>query len=167
MANFLIAYYDLGEVRKVSEKIKQVIENNKVEDNKNNKVEDNKVELFSIKVDSDLVLKEQFKNEKELNLLKKISTKKFDYIIIGTPIISFTSVPAVNIFIRQLKGVSNKKFILFATGIGLPGKAIKKMTSLLSMKKGKVVASKVFSSIFEFDERKLLEVEKFINETIK
>ncbi|MBT4596843.1 MAG: hypothetical protein HOC95_02585, partial [Candidatus Diapherotrites archaeon] len=56
------------------------------------------------------------------------------------------------------------KFALFATGIGLPGTAIKKMTSLLSMQKGKVVATQVFSSIFEFDEKKLREVNKLLEQ---
>lgn len=152
MANILITYYNLGEVEKVAKTIQKYLK------------EKNNVELLELNLDKDIDLKEQFKKEKDLNLLKKISVKKFDYIIIGTPIISFTSVPAVNIFIRQIKSLEKKKFILFATGIGLPGKAIKKMTSLLMMKKGKVISSKVFSSIFEFDERKLLEVEKFIKD---
>ncbi len=153
MTNFLIAYYDLGEAKKTAQRIQK-------------KLLDlgNKAELFSLEVNNNLNIKEQFKKEKELFLTEKIIIDEFDYIIIGTPVISFTSVPAVNVFIRQLENIEEKKFILFATGIGLPGKAIKKMSSLLSMKNGKVISSKVFSSIFEFDEKKLKEVDKFIEE---
>ena len=150
MANFLIAYYNLGEVKKVAQRIeKKLLEKKHIV----------KLEELSVLEFSDI--KTQFKKEKDLQLRKKISISKFDYIIIGTPIISFTSVPAVNVFIRNISKAEKQKFILFATGIGLPGKAIKKMSSLLSMKNGKVIQSQVFSSIFDFDERKLKEVEKF------
>lgn len=156
MANFLIAYYNMGEVKKTVTKMSEGL-----------KEKNHYVETFDLVLDTSLDLKNQFKKEKELSLKNKINIKKFDYIIIGTPIISFTSVPAVNIFIRQLDKIENKKFILFATGIGLPGKAIKKMGSLLSMKKGKVIESKVFSSIFEFDEKKLNEAKKFVIDAIE
>lgn len=153
MSNYLIVYYDLGEVKKVVNRIKIRLEE-----------KNNKVDLLNLELKKEIDIKEQFKKEKEIELKKMIQVSKYDYVIIGTPIASFRSVPAVNVFIRNIKNVNKQKFILFATGIGLPGKAIKKMSSLLLMKKGKVIKSKVFSSIFEFDENKLKEVDLFLNE---
>ncbi len=156
MAKFLIAYYNLGEVKKVAVSIQNLL----LEKKQN-------LEVVELELNTNLDLKNQFKKEKDLSLKNKIEVDKFDYIILGSPVSSFTSVPAVNIFIRQLENIESKKFILFATGIGLSGNAIKKMSSLLSMKKGKVIQSKVFSSIFEFDEKKLKEVEKFIENILE
>jgi flavorubredoxin len=152
----LVAYYPLGEVDKVALRLKKLFEEEK-----------HSVELFSIETDI-MDMKKQFKKEKKLELSTKIkSIKKFDIIIIGTPIVSFKSVPAVNVFIRDLKGVKDKKIILFATGIGLPGRAVKKMSSLFSMHGAKIDDSQVFSSIFEFDLRKLKEVDAFYERFMK
>ncbi|MBT4191743.1 MAG: hypothetical protein HOE11_00385 [Candidatus Diapherotrites archaeon] len=150
----LLAYYPLGEVPKVIIKLAALLKENKIN-----------VKTEELILEEDLSMKKQFKLEKKLVLKNKIpSLKSFDLIVIGTPIVSFSSVPAINIFIRSLPKVAEKKFALFATGIGLPGTAIKKMTSLLSMQKGKVVATQVFSSIFEFDEKKLREVNKLLEQ---
>jgi len=152
----LIAYYPLGEVTKVAKRFEELFKTKRID-----------VEHFLIEVDEKNI-KKQIKTEKKLELIKKLkSTKDYDLIIIGTPIISFTSVPAVNVFIRNLPNAKNKNICLFATGIGLPGKAIKKMSSLLSMKGSKLIDSQVFSSIFEFDSRKLAEVDNFLNRFIK
>ncbi len=149
--NALVVYYPLGEIIKVAQKIDFLLNKNNI----NSK-------LFEAVFETEMDLKKQFKHEKELNLLNKIHRiKKIDLLIIGTPIISFTSVPAINVFIRNLPKIKNKKIVLFATGIGLPGNAIKKMSSLLSMKEAIVIDSQVFSSIFEFDSKKMVEVEKF------
>ena len=154
MKQVLLAYYPLGEVPKVINKLELLLHENKM-----------KVRKEELKLTEEIDLRKQFKLEKKLVLKNKIpSLKDFDLIIIGTPIVSFSSVPAVNIFIRNLPKVNEKKFVLFATGIGLPGTTIKKMTSLLSMQKGKVIASQVFSSIFEFDEKKLREVSKLVEQ---
>jgi menaquinone-dependent protoporphyrinogen IX oxidase len=152
MSSYLIVYYDLGEVKKVAERIKSKLK------------EKHKVDIFELELKEEMDIKDQFKKEKELELKKNTSISKYDYVILGTPISSFRSVPAVNVFIRNIKNIKKQKFILYATGIGLPGKAIKKMSSLLLMKKGKVIHSKVFSSIFEFDENKLKEVDAFSKE---
>jgi len=156
MAKVLIAYYPSGETTKVAERF-----------NLNFKNINFKSELKEIKLIEDLEMRKQFKREKKLKLLNEItSLSKYDLIIVGTPIVAFTSVPAVNAFIRSLPKFENKKVILYATGIGLPGKAVKKMSSLFSMNGGKVIGSKVFSSIFDFDEKKLKEVDVFF-ETLK
>ena len=153
MGKVLIAYYPLGEITKVANRIKTNFENNKKD-----------VDLKEITLTQDLDVKKQFKKEKKLELKTIIkSVSKYDLIVIGTPIASFTSVPAVNAFIRSLPKMEKKKVILFATGIGLPGRAIKKMSSLFSMKGVTVVGGKVFSSIFEFDEKKLKEVDEYFN----
>ncbi len=156
MSKVLIAYYNLGEINKVAARIKLNFEQDKYA-----------VEELQIKLKEEMDTKKQFKKEKKLELLTEIkSTSGYDVIIIGTPVVSFTSVPAVNAFIRSLPKSENKKVILFATGIGLPGKAIQKMSSLFSMNGATVVGGKVFSSIFDFDERKLKEVDTFF-ENIK
>ena len=156
MVKVLIVYYPKGEVSKVSKRMQESFEKKKF-----------KVTIKQIKLKEEMDIRKQFKREKKLELSgmpKSISS--YNIIIIGSPIVAFTSVPAVNAFIRSLPKASEKKVILYATGIGLPGKAIKKMSSLLSMKGCKIIGSKVFSSIFEFDERKLKEVDAFI-ESIK
>jgi flavorubredoxin len=148
--NILVAYYPLGEVSKIAKRFEEVFKTRKID-----------VELYPIMTE-EKDIKKQFKTEKQLILENPIeSIKKYDLIIIGTPIISFTSVPAVNVFIRNLPTVKDTKFCLFATGIGLSGKAIKKMSSLLSMKSAKIIDTQVFSSIFEFDSKKLKEVDDF------
>ncbi len=110
-------------------------------------------------------MKLQLKMEKALELKDKIpSLSAFDLIIVGSPIVgSLTSAPAVNTFLRQIpKGIQSKKlrFALFSTGV-IPGFAIKKMQSLLSMKGASVIDYETFTSIFEFDSKKLAEVDKF------
>jgi flavodoxin len=148
--NILVAYYPLGEASKIAKRFEEILKTRRID-----------VDLYPISVE-EKDIKKQFKTEKQLVLDTHVdSIKKYDLVIIGTPIVSFTTVPAVNVFIRNLPTTKDKKFCLFATGIGLPGKAIKKMSSLLSMKSAKIIDTQVFSSIFEFDSRKLLEVESF------
>ncbi|MEI7961082.1 MAG: hypothetical protein WCI04_01985, partial [archaeon] len=64
------------------------------------------------------------------------SVNEFDFVVIGTPIIaSLKSSPIINAYIKSLpknKTNSKQKYVLYATGI-IPGFAIKKMQSLLSM----------------------------------
>jgi flavorubredoxin len=152
----LVAYYPLGEVSKIAKKFEELAKARKIN-----------IDLYQIRTDQ-TDIKQQFKTEKQLVLNDPLkSTKKYDLILIGTPIISFSSVPAVNVFIRTLANAKNKNICLFATGIGLPGKAIKKMSSLLSMKSAKVIDTQVFSSIFEFDSKKLKEVDVFFERFIK
>lgn len=146
----LIVYFPLGEITKVVDLFNSLFLKNNHE-----------CIIFEPIVTNYFDLKKQFKHEKKLVLDKIPNIKKFDLILIGTPIISFTSAPAINTFIRLLPKIKNKKIVLFATGIGLPGNAIKKMSSLLSMKEANIVDTQVFSSIFEFDSKKMLEVEKF------
>ena len=152
----LIAYYSFGETPKVADKLKQLFLSKGFS-----------VVERNIRLSKDIEPKKQFKKEKELVLREPVrSVSAFDLVVIGTPMVSFSSVPAVNVFIRSLPEMEKKNFVLFATGIGLPGKAVKKMQSLLSMKGGTVLDSHTFSSIFEFDQKKLLEAEKFFERFI-
>ena len=110
-------------------------------------------------------LKEQFRTEKEMKLKSKPpSIEGFDFVVIGTPIVgSFTSSPIINAFIRSIpkkKAPKKTAFVLFATGI-IPGFALKKMQSLLSMNGIKTLDAEAFTSIFEFDDKKLADVRKF------
>jgi hypothetical protein len=116
-------------------------------------------------------MKLQLKMEKALELKEKApQTASFDIVVVGSPIIgSLTSAPAVNSFLRQLpKSPKNQKtkFVLFSTGV-IPGFANKKMQSLLSMKGANVIDSETFTSIFEFDNKKMQEVDKFYSRIIQ
>ena len=111
-------------------------------------------------------LKEQFKDEKKLQLKEGITSfAGTDFVILGSPTVgSLTSSPLANTLIRSLpkisKGAKKPFFALYSTGI-IQGFAIKKMQSLLSMKGITPVESASFTSIFEFDAKKLLEVKTF------
>ncbi len=156
MTKALLVYYNFGEVPKIINKLEELFKNKNIE-----------VKKEEVRLKEEIEIKRQFKKEKKLILNNKInSLKNVEWVIVGTPIVSFTSVPAINVFIRSLPDLKNRKVVLFATGIGLPGRAIKKMSSLLSMKNGKVVSSQVFSSIFEFDSKKLREVDSFFEKFI-
>jgi flavorubredoxin len=159
MKKVLIAYYPMDENPRVAQRLEKLFSESKF-----------KVTLKSIEPKLNLSLKEQSKIEKELELKEKInSITNYDLIIIGTPVFSFSPVPAINSFIRNLPKntkSNGKKFVLFSTSVGLPGTTIKRMQSLLSMKGYKVIDSDSFSSIFEFDERKLKEVDSFFERFI-
>ena len=151
MGEVLLAYYDHGEAKKVVNKLKELFLLNQ-----------HSVEEKQILIEQNFDVKKQFKMEKDLTIKEPVlSVAKYDLIVIGTPIVSFSPVPAVNAFIRSLPKCDGKKFVLFATGIGLPGSTIKTMQSLLSMKGAVVEDSQIFSSIFPFDGKKLREVEEF------
>jgi len=151
MKTALIAYYNAGETPKVAHELGKLFSSGGFSP-----------KLREIEPAVKMDLKKQFKKEKSLKLKGALGRiNEFDVIVIGTPVVSFTSVPAVNVFIRALPKSPKTKVILYATGIGLAGMTIKKMQSLLSMKGFKVIDSQFFSSIFEFDSRKLLEVGKF------
>lgn len=111
-------------------------------------------------------LKDQFKKEKEIELLNKIpNLNNYKYVVIGTPIVgAMTSSPVINSFIRQLKfsktNLEKPLFVIYSTGI-VHGFEIKKITSLLSMKSIKPIDSECFSSMFDFDSKKLAEVKVF------
>lgn len=154
MKKVLIAYFPMDETPKVAKRLEQLLSDFEV-----------KVTLKTIEPKHPLTPKEQSKNEKDLVLKENIkSISEYDLIIIGTPVFSFSPVPAINVFIRSLPKIKDKKktkFVLFSTSIGLPGTTIKRMQALLSMKGGKVIGSESFSSIFDFDEKKLEEVNHF------
>jgi len=124
-----------------------------------------KVEKIQLKTTKKLGSKEQKKDKEIKFTTKPPEIKNFDFVIIGTPIIgSISSSPIINAYIRNLpKEKSTKtKVVLYATGI-IAGFAIKKMQSLLSMNGIKATDSEAFTSIFEFDEKKLLEIRKFFD----
>jgi flavorubredoxin len=160
MKKVLIAYYPTDENPKVAQRIEKLFSEKKIS-----------VIMKTIEPKVELDPKEQARYEKDLELKNYVkSLNEFDLIVIGTPVFSFSPMPAVSAFIRSLPKVSkesSKKFVLFSTSVGLPGTTIKRMQSLLSMKGAKVIDSESFSSIFEFDERKMKEVDKFFERFIK
>lgn len=159
MKKAIIAYYSFGEIEKVVQRLEKKLLELGISS-----------EIFLIEDKKKHSIKDQFKKEKELELNKIIpSFKEIDYFFIGSPVVSFSSVPIVNVFLKNLneKQLIDKKVYLFATGIGLPGNTIKKMKAVLAMKGILVTSDKVFSSIFNFDEKKLKEVDEFVKEIIK
>lgn len=129
------------------------------------------VDLIQLTPTKKLLLKDQFKKEKEIILSNKIpNLNNYKCIIIGTPIVgAMTSSPVVNSFIRKISFEKNKIkpfFVLYSTGI-VHGFELKKMISLLSMKGIKPIESNSFCSIFEFDSKKLLEVKAFFEKIIE
>ncbi len=102
------------------------------------------------------------KNGKELKLKDSISdVKKFDLIVVGTPIWSFCPTPIVLSYLRGLKNTSGKKFALFATCTALPGTSIQRMGSILTTKGARILTSLTIKSIFPLDEKKLSEARRF------
>ena len=129
------------------------------------------VKKIHLETKKKLALKEQLKQEKNLEL-KDITPplKGFDLVIIGTPIVgSLTSAPLVNVFIRNLPKQNNQSkplFALFSVGV-MHGFELKKMQSLLSMKGIKPIEAKAFTSIFDFDAKKLIEVKQFYEKIVE
>lgn len=157
MKKALIAYYSFGEVEKVAQRIQKNLMEKKINS-----------ELFKIETKNNITLKEQFKKEKELELKNPVPfLTNFDTVFIGSPVVSFSSAPIVNVFLKKIieEDFSGKKIYLYATGIGLPGSTIKKMRGILAMKGINPISDKVFSSIFHFDEKKLKEVDEFLKQT--
>ena len=102
------------------------------------------------------------KNGKELELKDPVlDVKKFDLVIVGTPIWSFCPTPIVLSYLRGLKNTSGKKFALFATCTALPGTSIQRMGSILTTKGARVLTSLTIKSIFPLDEKKLSEAKHF------
>ncbi|VVB75342.1 Uncharacterised protein [uncultured archaeon] len=125
------------------------------------------VKRITLEPKKKLSVKDQFKNEKTLELKAGPSQlSSFDIVVLGTPIVgSLTSSPLVNAFIRGIPkktgaGAKKQKFVLFSAGV-LHGFELKKMQSLLSMKGIKPIDSESFTSMFDFDEKKLFEVKQF------
>ncbi|MCX6803968.1 MAG: hypothetical protein NTY48_05370 [Candidatus Diapherotrites archaeon] len=117
-------------------------------------------------------LKQQLKKEKEFKLKTKIPLlNEYDFVFIGTPIVGpLTSSPIINTFLRLIPKDAGKNskpiFAIYSTGI-IEGFALRKMQSLLSMKGIKVAKTQSFTSIFEFDSKKLFEVGKFLEEVLQ
>ena len=108
----------------------------------------------------------QYKKKGKGIALKKpvLDAKKFDLVVIGTPVWSFCPTPIVLSYIRSLLNANGKKFALYATCTALPGTTIQRMGSILSTKGGNVIASLTIRSLFPLDETKLCEAKEFANQ---
>ena len=148
----LIVYYSkTGSTEKVAETLKQEFEKNGHE-----------IELAKISPVHELKAYQYKKNGKELALKKVITdVKKFDLILIGTPVWNFCPTPMTLAYLRNLSNIKNKKFALFTTCTALPGTTIQRMGSILSTKGGKVIASITVRSIFPLDKKKLEAAKEF------
>lgn len=146
----LIVYYHFGETPKVAQRLGKIFLSNGIDS-----------ETILIEDTKKIPLKKQFKLENKLEVNIQKNWDEYDILVVGTPVASFSSAPVVNQFLKSLPDLKEKKVVLFATGIGLPGNTIKKLTGILSTKNAEVIDSEIFSSIFPFDEKKLKEVDTF------
>ena len=104
----------------------------------------------------------EYRKKKRIELKNAVSDlKKFDLVVVGTPVWTYKPTPVMATYLRGMKNTKNKRFILFATCVGFPGTTIKRMSSILSTKAAKVTNSFVVRSIFELDEKKLSMVREF------
>lgn len=148
----LIAYYSkTGSTEKVAEMLKQEFEE-----------KGHKAELARIVPVHELKAYQYKKNGKELALKNAVTdVKKFDLILVGTPVWNFCPTPMALSYLRNLINTSGKKFALFATCTALPGTTIQRMGSILSTKGGKIIASITIRSIFPLDKKKLEAAKEF------
>ncbi len=103
-----------------------------------------------------------FRKNKKVELKKAVTdVKKFDLIVVGTPVWTYKPTPVITTYLRSLENTKGKKFVLFVTCVGIPGTTIKRMSSILSTKAAKVQGSFVIRSIFTLDEKKLVQVKEF------
>lgn len=164
MKKTLIVYCTEKEKDKLSNEAKVVLELEKLFASKGYLVQ-----KLLLESKGKIRLRDQFKSEKEI-ILKKFPAKplEYEFIIIGTPIVgSLTSSPLVNAFIRKLpkrKSESKKPFFaLFSVGVVSSSLELRKLQSLLFMSGIKPVESAAFTSIFDFDAKKLIEVKHYFD----
>jgi len=103
-----------------------------------------------------------FRKNKKIALKKAIiDVKKFDLVIVGTSVWTYKPTPVITTYLRSLEHTRGKKFVLFATCVGVPGTTIKRMSNILSTKAAKVQDNFVIRSIFTLDKKKLTQVKEF------
>jgi len=156
----IIVYSSISEKKKLSNEDKVALELTKLFSSKSFLVK-----KIVLQPQKKIDVKGQLKNEKILKLKDNVPPlSSFDLVVLGTPVVgSLTSSPLINAFIRSIPkrtGSQKPKFVLFSAGV-LHGFELKKMQSLLSMKGIKPIDSQVFTSIFDFDEKKMIEVKHF------
>lgn len=149
--NILIAYYSkTGATEKVAAVLQQALEKK------------HRVTLFRLRPVQELKAHEYKKNEKDLPLQQPLpGLKGFDLVVVGTPVWNFCPTPIAVSYLRKALGAKGKRFALFATCTALPGTTIKRLGSILSTKGATVVDSLTIRSVFELDEKKLQEAERF------
>ncbi len=150
--NVLIAYYSkTGSTEKVALALQEILLS-----------KNNSVKLVKITPKQNLKAFEYKKIGKDLPLKDApFDVKKFDLILVGTPVWSFCPTPIIQSYLRSLKNAQGKSFALFATCTALPGTTIQRMGSIISTKGGKVLASLTIKSVFELDRKKIEEAKKF------
>jgi len=155
--NILIAYYSkTGATEKVALTLQHVLEN------------EHNVSLEKLNPVKELKAYEYKKDGKGLILRQAPNDlKKFDLVVVGTPVWSFCPTPIVLSFLRNLENAKGKRVALFATCTALPGTTIQRMSSILSTKGAKVLGSLTIRSVFDLDETKLDEVREFAKELKK
>ena len=154
--NILIVYYSkTGSTEKVAFTLEK------------NLLQKGKVTLLKISPKEKMKAYQYKKDGKDLELNEQaIDAKKFDLIVVGTPVWSFCPTPIILSYLRKIKNVDGKQFALFATCTALPGTTIQRMGSILTTRGAKVLDSLTIRSVFALDEKKLAEAKEFA-ETLK
>ncbi len=149
--NILIAYYSkTGSTERVATALKRSLE------------KEHRVTLFRVKPQRELKAHEYKKGEKDLPLQQPfVDLRGFDLVFVGTPVWSFCPTPIMVSYLRKLRNAKGKRFALFATCMALPGTTIKRMSNILSTKGAVIVDSMTLKSIFELDEKKMQEAQRF------
>ncbi|MFH1235259.1 MAG: hypothetical protein V1493_06620 [Candidatus Diapherotrites archaeon] len=104
----------------------------------------------------------EFRKKKKIELKEgQMDAKKFDLVVVGTPVWTYKPTPLMTTFLREMENTKGKNFALFVTCVGFPGTTIKTMSGILNTGSAKVVDSLVLRSIFELDEKKLALAKEF------
>jgi len=150
--NILIAYYSkTGSTEKVALALQQRLQE-----------KGHFIKLARISPLKQLKAYQYKKSDKGLQLLQPLlDVKKFDFVIVGTPVWSYCPTPIVLSYLRKLRNTKGKRFALFATCMALPGTTIQRMGNILTTKGASVLDSLTVRSVFELDDAKLAEVSRF------
>jgi len=148
----LVSFYSkTGRTRRVAEEIAKALE-----------LKNHDVLLHSITPRQVLKAHSYSRDGKGIGLVEPLlNIKDFDLVFVGTPVWSFCPSPMVLSYLRQLKNIREKRFVLFSTCTALPGTTIKRMANILATKNAKVLDSLTIRGVFEFNEEKLLLAKKF------
>lgn len=114
-------------------------------------------------------LTEVIKQKKQPKKIKSVKLKSgitdwnpFDLVLLGFPVIGFSSSHLMNDYLRQCTNLSGKKTAIFIGCIGLHGNALKKASGILTFHGAKVLDSIIVSSFLGLNEKKISEVKDFV-----
>ncbi len=148
----LISYYShTGNTEAVAEAIASVFREKKAE-----------VTMQRLKT-----LRQSRFRRKRLSLNNTITNfNYFDLVFLGTPTRNLRPSRAIREYLKECS-LEGKEVALFVTGMGFPGKTVKKLSSHISSRGGTVLGSRVFKSILSLSEKRLVSAHEFAEEISK